>query len=256
LPGIALLISDFLAIHAYSSFSYGRSMNAAYLSADLLRTAAAVVLRLALHRTALRGTAGRGSRAAPRALPALLLGGITLPWIAWNAALADQAYNASGHDIGWVVSGIYPEIETAVLGLIIGVLATIYAIRTQDRLLGAVLVLGWTTQAFAIFQAHLTFGVKLDFALSFLVYYTGTDVDLNWLATILMLATAVLAVVYATRRQLSRHPALGQGRGSLVRGPVRLDDLQLVPAGVALGFRRVPGFEQVQQVGMLDDRVR
>jgi hypothetical protein len=133
--------------------------------------------------------ARRGPWATPRALPALLLAGMIIGWCAWVVVLFHEAADAFGGP-GHVVTQDYPGVEFGLGGLVVTVVAALYALGIADRVLGAGVLAGWALAALLNLAEFVTSG-----------YQFGGWVALNFVSGISVLAAGVLAIVYAQRKQ-------------------------------------------------------
>jgi hypothetical protein len=78
-----------------------------------------------------------------------------------------------------------------VAGLVVAIVAVVYALGISDRVLGGGLLAGWAAIAFAIFLVFVTSPNP----------YSGGAVAVAGLAGALIVGTGILAIVYASRKQ-------------------------------------------------------
>jgi hypothetical protein len=205
---LAGVLADVLSVPAYHPLS-GDTSNHAKASfllstlGDIAGAAAMVILLIAVRRMS-----DRGRWASPRVIPALLLATTALAWIAWTGVWARNAYvqggsNYSDWGVGKFLSVDYPYVVSVVAALVLAVIAALYALGLRARVLGGVLLLGWTVNAFLYFAQVTTEGYT----------FPGAEVAINVVAALLMLATAVLAIVYASRKAANPVLRVTPGRG-------------------------------------------
>jgi serine/threonine protein kinase len=190
LLALAGIFFDVLAIpgYHYLSAERGAHFRASFLTTTLGDAAGAIAAILLL--IAVRRIYGRGRWATPRIIPALLVAGSALAWFAWASVWAAKIYAGDRTPFGSFLSAEYPFVVFLVLGLAVAVLAPLYALRLGARPAGGVLLLGWIVVMFLYFGQIITGGA--------LAYHRLTLAG-NVVATLLMLATAVLAIVHASR---------------------------------------------------------
>jgi hypothetical protein len=183
----AWLIDDILQVPAYHPFSAGAKVTVSFLFellGDGLGTLAAILLLAGLARVA-----RRGPWASPPALPAVALAAPVLGWISWLIVWFHEI-DAGANGLGDVLSQDYPAVEFAVGGLVVTVIVAVYALGAADRLVGGAVLAGWVLTAFFNLLQYVTVGIQ----------FHGFAV-LNCLAGLLLLATGILAIVYARRGQ-------------------------------------------------------
>ena len=183
---VAFVPDDLLSVPAYHQFSYGGRYSAAFTFStlsDVVGATAAIVLLATLR-------APRGGWAKPAALPGLLAGGTVLSWLVWQGA---QLHNmqTSYNGLHNVLTQEYPTLAYAALGVVVAAFFALRAPRLADPMLGGGLLAGWAVTSFLFF---------LQFTLSF-PYLASVSVAVNWLAAVLFVATVILAIVYARRKQ-------------------------------------------------------
>jgi len=193
---LAGLLFDVLSLPAYHPLSGGHHAEASFLgttAGDVAGAIAAIILLIAVRRIH-----GRGGWARPRVIPALLLVASALAWVAWAGVwTAKIARNHSS--AGNFLSEDYPFAVFVAAGLVAAVIAALCALDLRTRSAGGALLLGWTVTALLFFGQIITGGLT----------YHGAALAGNLVAALLMLATAVLAIVYAARK-----PANPVGPGS------------------------------------------
>jgi hypothetical protein len=178
--------------HAKASFAGGAV-------GDVLGAAAAIILLIAARRIF-----GRSRWASPRIIPALLLIGTALAPIAWAGVWANRVYTQDGNNYGsgWgpgmFLSADYPFVGLVGTGLVVAVIVALCALGLRERSAGGVTLLGWTVNMFLYFAQIITQGWE---------FFPGVAVAVNMIAALLMLATAVLAIIYASRK--TADPAAG-----------------------------------------------
>jgi hypothetical protein len=177
---------DVLALAAFHEFANGARYSAAFVFSSLsdVTGAVATIVLLATLR------AQRGGLAKPPALPVLLVGGTVLAWIVWQGEQARKLQVLDG-GVHSVLTQDYPTIAYMVVGAIVALLLTLYAVRLADRVLGGSLILGWTVASFLFFLEFTVSGFPL----------AGRSVAVNWLVGLLAIALAVLGIVYTRRKQ-------------------------------------------------------
>jgi hypothetical protein len=160
---------------------------------DVADIVAVIILLIVVRRMA-----GRGRWASPRIIPALLLVGVVLAWLAWTGVWTRKVYLAEElrySDFTWGVGKFlsvdYPFAAFVASGLVAAVLAALCALRLQARWAGGVLLLGWTVSAFFLYAVEI---------ISPGWRFSGWESTVNGIAVLLMLATTVLAIVYASRK--------------------------------------------------------
>ncbi len=84
----------------------------------------------------------------------------------------------------------YPAVEFGVGGLVVAVIMAVYAVGIWDRAVGGAVVAGWSLTAFFSLLQFVTAGFQF-----------GGATALNFLAGLLLLASGILAIVYARRGQ-------------------------------------------------------
>jgi hypothetical protein len=183
---------DALAIPAYHMLSQAGRAKDSFLLSTLGDVTGAIAVLLLL--AALRRFAERGRWAAPRVVPALLLAATAAAWIAWTLVWARKVYvSEAGNYSDWSVSKFlsvdYPFVAYIALGLVAAVLVALVALGLRDRRLGGVLLLGWTVNVGVYFAQIITQGWT----------FPAAQVAANVAAAVLMLATAVVAIIYAAR---------------------------------------------------------
>src|SRR5262249_5263880 len=129
-------------------------------------------------------------------LPALLLAGTPLAWVAWTGVWASRIYtqdsgNYSDWGAGKFLSVEYPFTAYVVAGLVAAVVAALCALGLRARSAGGVMLVAWTVNMFLYFGQVTTEGWT----------FPGQAVAVNVAAALLMLATAILAIIYASRRR-------------------------------------------------------
>jgi hypothetical protein len=188
---LATVVYDVLSIPGYHALSPDRSTQAevsflATLLGDLTGVAAAIILL-----TAVRQVYGRSHWATPRVIPALLLAGPVLAWVAWGGVwtfkLEEQDYSFRNF-----LSVDYPFAVFAVAAVVVTVIAALCALGLGARSAGGVMLIGWTVTMFLYFAQVIT-GLRFS--------YHGGEVAGNVVAALLMLGTVVLAIRYAARRR-------------------------------------------------------
>jgi hypothetical protein len=200
---VAAVLYDVLAIGGYHLLSADRSNHAkASFLAGAVGDVAGVIATIILLR-AMRRIHGRDRWAAPRIIPALLLAGTVLGPLAWTGVWLNRVYAQDGNNYGsgWGASTFlstdYPLIVFIAAGLVVAVIAALYALGLRARVAGGALLLGWTVNMFLSFGQVITEGWE----------YPRVAVAGNGVAALLMLATAVLAIIYASRKPAG--PAAG-----------------------------------------------
>jgi serine/threonine protein kinase len=192
---MAGLAYDVLAIPGYHVLAADRGNHAkaafaANAIGDIVGAAAAIILLVAVRRMH-----GRGRWAPPRIIPVLLLAFTVLGPLAWAGVWADRVYHQDGNNYGsgWGAgpfwSTDYPFIVFIAAGLIVALFAALCALGLGNRAASGVMVIGWTVTMFLYFAQIITEGWD----------YSSTAVAVNGVAALLMLATVVLALIYATR---------------------------------------------------------
>lgn len=192
---MAGVVYDVLAIPGYHVLAADRGNHAKAAFAgnaigDVVGTAAAIILLVAARRML-----GRGRWAPPRIIPVLLLVFTVLGPLAWAGVWANRVYRQDGNNYGsgWGAgtfwSTDYPFIVFIAAGLVISLIAALCALRLGTRAASGLMLIGWTVNMFLYFAQIITEGWD----------YPGAAVAVNGVAALLMLATAVLAVIYATR---------------------------------------------------------
>ena len=186
-PAFAWLVSDLLEIPAYHPFSNGGRATATFafeVLGDGLGALTAILLLAGLAKMA-----RRGPWMTPPALPALALVSSMLGWLAWLVVWfhqIDEGFNG----IGNVFSAGYPSVVFAVGGLLVAVIAVVYALGAADRVVGGAVLAGWAVVAFVNLLEFVTSGQQFH-------GFTA----LNFLSGLLVLAAGILAIVYARRGQ-------------------------------------------------------
>jgi peptide/nickel transport system substrate-binding protein len=183
----AWIIDDILQVPAYHPFSDGTKATVSFvfeLLGDGLGTLAAILLLAGLARVA-----RRGPWASPAALPAVTLAVAVLGWVSWLIVWFHEI-DASWNGVGNVFTQDYPAVEFAVGGLVVTVIMAVYALGITDRVVGGAVLAGWALTAFFNLLQYVTAGIQFH-------GFTA----LNFLSGLLLLATGVLAIVYARRGQ-------------------------------------------------------
>jgi hypothetical protein len=208
---MAGVVYDVLAIPGYHEFAADHSNHAKAAFAggaigDVVGAAAAITLLVAVRRIY-----GRGPWAPPRSIPVLLVVFTVLAPLAWASVWANRLYHLHGDEYGsgWGAgpfwSTDYPFIAFIEAGLVVSLLTALCALGLRARVAGGVMLIGWTVSMFLHFAQIITEGWD----------YSSAAVAVNGVAGLLMLATAVLAITYATRgrgAQRRRPSARRQGR--------------------------------------------
>jgi hypothetical protein len=182
----AWVIDDILQVPAFHPFSYGTKATVSFsfeLLGDGLGTLAAILLLAGLAQVARRGPWAR-----PRAVGAVTLAAPLLGWISWLIVWFHEI--DAGYGLGHVFSQDYPAVEFAVGGLVVAVIVAVYALGIADRVVGGAVLAGWVLTALFNLLEYVTAGLE----------FRGFTA-LNILSGLLLLATGVLAVVYARRGQ-------------------------------------------------------
>jgi serine/threonine protein kinase len=194
---MAGVVYDVLAIPGYHVLAADRSNHAKAAFAgntvgDVVGAAAAIILLVAVRRMH-----GRGRWAPPRIIPVLLVVFTVLGPLAWAGVWANRVYQKDGNDYGsgWGAgpfwSTDYPFIAFIAAGLVVSLVVALCALRLGTRVASGVMLIGWTVTMFLYFAQIITEGWD----------YSSAAVAVNGVAGLLMLATAVLAIIYATRRR-------------------------------------------------------
>jgi hypothetical protein len=187
---LALVAFDVLSIPGYHVLSADRGTHArvsflASLLGDVIGAVTAIILLIAVRRIY-----GRGHWATPRVIPALLLAGTVLSWVAWGGVWAFMIAEQHSSFVSFL-SGDYPFAVFTVAGVAVTVIAALCALGLGTRPAGGVMLVGWTVTMFLYFAQIITGGS---------ITYQGLAVAGNVAAALLMLGTAVLAITYASRR--------------------------------------------------------
>jgi Protein kinase domain len=184
---IVAIVSDLLEIPSYHPFAYGGRESTSFVTGALgdgLGALAEILLLAGLSRVA-----RRGSWARPPALPALLLVALVLGWVAWLVVWL-HGLDAGFDGIGNVFSQGYSSLVFGLGGLVVTVIAAVYALGISDRVLGGAVLAGWTTASFFELFEYVTSGGQ---------FHAFTA--LNFLSGLLLLAAGILAIIYARRGQ-------------------------------------------------------
>lgn len=192
---MAGVVYDVLAIPGYHALAADHSNHAKAAFAgsavgDVVGAAAAILLLVAVRRMH-----GRGRWATPRVIPVLLLAFAVLGPLAWAGVWTHEVYvhdgnnYGSGWGIGTFWSVDYPFIAFIAAGLVVALIAALCALRLGARVAGGVMLAGWTVTMFLYFGQVITEGWD----------YPGAAVAVNGVAALLLLATAVLAIIYIAR---------------------------------------------------------
>jgi hypothetical protein len=158
---------------------------------DALGVVTVILLLIALRRFAPRGRWGRPL------LPALLVAGVLASWVVWQSLMDEKFYHANqlaaaaGELPTSVWGWTYPTIGYSAVGFIVAIVAVVYALGISDQVLGGGLLAGWAAIAFALFLVYVTSPNS----------YSGWAVAVAALAGALIVATGILAIVYARRKQ-------------------------------------------------------
>jgi hypothetical protein len=193
LLSLAGALDDFAAIPAWHPLQAGGRVTASFeagLLGDVIGIAAVVLLLAALRRFA-----DRGPWAAPRVIGVLLLATMAAGWACGTLVWARKLYVAGGANYSDWGLGKFASADSPVLvyigaGLAVAVLTALYALGLRSRSLGGIMAGGWIVAAFLIFGQFITAGWQ----------YTGTEAAANWVAGLLLLASAALAIFYAARK--------------------------------------------------------
>ncbi|MBO0802397.1 MAG: serine/threonine protein kinase [Nocardiopsaceae bacterium] len=196
---IPALVETLLAIpdfHALSGPSKYVDPFVVSMLTDALGSAAMIVLFVAVRRSN-----QRGRWATPRALPALLCAGVVLSMGIWTFTWAWQLVSGYyGTDVGF---GAYAAQEYPFIVMFVGYFAAAayaawLAMGLRDRLAGGFMLLGWTVAEILAFWGWAAAGW----------HFGSRWIPVNWIAGLLMVATAVLAVVYivSTRSPARSNP--------------------------------------------------
>jgi serine/threonine protein kinase len=211
---MAGVVYDVLAIPGYHEFAADHSNHAKAAFAggaigDVTGAAAAITLLVAVRRIY-----GRGRWAPPRIIPVLLVVFTVLAPLAWASVWANRLYHLHGDEYGsgWGAgpfwSTDYPFIAFIEAGLLVSLLTALCALGLRARVAGGVMLIGWTVSMFLHFAQIITEGWD----------YSSAAVVVNGVAGLLMLATAVLAITYATRgRGAQRHRPAARRQGRRAR---------------------------------------
>ena len=183
---LSFVPDDLLTVPAYHPFSGGGRGSAAFVFStlsDVAGAAAAIVLLATLR-------ARRGSWPKPSALPGLLAGGTVLAWVVWQGEFARKLQVDLG-GAGNVFTQDYPTVAYIVVGVVVAAFIALYAPRLADPMLGGGLLAGWAATSLLAFLEFTISGYPL----------AGRSVAVNWLVALGILATGILAIVYARRKQ-------------------------------------------------------
>ncbi len=182
---VSFVPDDLLSVPAYHEFSYGARLSAAFTFStlsDVAGATAAIVLLATLR-------ARRGRWAKPAALAGLMAGGTVLSWVLRQG---EQVYTMVSSNGGhYVLTQEYPTLAYVVLGVAVAFFVALYAPRLADPVLGGGLVAGWAVTSFFFFLLFTVGSYTL----------AAWAVGLNWLVAIMLVAVAILAIVYARRKQ-------------------------------------------------------
>jgi hypothetical protein len=184
-----------LAIPGYHEFAadhsnHAKAAFAAGAIGDVVGAVAAITLLVAVRRMH-----GRGRWAPPRIIAVLLVVFPVLAPLAWASVWADRLYHLHGNDYGsgWGAgtfwSTDYPFIGFIAAGLVVSLITALCALGLGTRVASGVMLIGWTVNMSLYFAQIITEGWD----------YSSAAVAVTWVAALLMVATVILALSYATR---------------------------------------------------------